>query len=141
MKTIFYYLKAAIILIVLIQLSFTSLMAKPKVLIFSKTAGFHHNSIAVGIPAIIKLGQENNFDVDTTTDAAKFTASNLKKYAAIIFLSTTGDVLNPEEQEAFVQYIKHGGGFAGVHAASDTEFDWQWYGGLVGAYFSKHPKQ
>jgi uncharacterized protein len=141
MKTITHYLKAVIILIVLIQLPFSSLMAKPKVLIFSKTAGFHHESIAVGIPAIIKLGNENNFDVDTTTNSAKFTTENLKQYAAVIFLSTTGDVLNDEQQKAFEQYIHSGGGFVGVHAATDTEYGWPWYGDLVGAYFKSHPKQ
>jgi len=115
--------------------------AKPKVLIFCKTAGFHHESIAVGIPAIIKMGQENNFDVDTTTNAAKFTADNLKQYAAVIFLSTTGDVLNNEQQTTFEQYIKAGHGFVGVHAATDTEYDWPWYGKLVGAYFKSHPSK
>ncbi|MET3980104.1 type 1 glutamine amidotransferase [Mucilaginibacter sp. UYP25] len=112
---------------------------KPKVLIFCKTAGFHHESIAVGIPAIIKLGRENNFDVDTTTNSAKFTAVNLKQYAAVIFLSTTGDVLNNEQQTAFEQYIRSGKGFVGIHAATDTEYDWPWYGNLVGAYFKSHP--
>lgn len=115
--------------------------AKPRVLIFSKTAGFHHESIAVGIPAIMKMGQQNNFDVDTTTNAALFTLNNLKKYKAVIFLSTTGDVLNAEQQTAFEQYIKQGGGFVGVHAASDTEYDWPWYGNLVGAYFKSHPSK
>ena len=114
-------------------------IAKQKVLIFSKTAGFHHNSIAVGIPAIIKLGKENNFEVDTTTDATKFTYDNLKSYAAIIFLSTTGDVLNAVQQKAFEKYIKSGGGFVGIHSATDTEYDWAWYGNLVGAYFQSHP--
>lgn len=115
--------------------------AKQRVLIFSKTAGFHHNSIAVGIPAIIKLGQENNFDVDTTTDSKKFTYENLKQYAAVIFLSTTGDVLNDVQQAEFEKYIQGGGGFVGVHAATDTEYDWPWYGKLVGAYFKSHPSQ
>ncbi|MDB5153139.1 MAG: ThuA protein [Mucilaginibacter sp.] len=137
----FNYLKAAIIVIVLLQLPYSQLMAKPKVLVFSKTAGFHHASIAVGIPAIIKLGQENNFDVDTTTNPAKFTTANLKQYAAVIFLSTTGDVLNDEQQKAFEQYIRSGGGFVGVHSATDTEYGWPWYGDLVGAYFKSHPKQ
>lgn len=141
MKTILYYLKACVVLIILIQLPYSQLFAKQKVLIFSKTAGFHHNSIAVGIPAIIKLGQKNNFDVDTTTNASKFTLANLKQYAAVIFLSTTGDVLNDEQQKAFEQYIKSGGGFVGVHAATDTEYGWLWYGDLVGAYFKSHPKQ
>jgi type 1 glutamine amidotransferase len=135
------YFKVIIVLVVLVQFPFSRVSAKPKVLIFSKTAGFHHESIAVGIPAIIKLGQENNFDVDTTTNSAKFTTENLKQYAAVIFLSTTGDVLNDEQQKAFEQYIHSGGGFVGVHAATDTEYSWPWYGDLVGAYFKSHPKQ
>jgi len=115
--------------------------AAPKVLVFAKTAGFHHESIPAGIKAIIKLGAENDFTVDTTTDAGKFTAANLKQYACVIFLSTTGDVLNSEQQTAFENYIKAGGGFAGIHAATDTEYDWPWYGNLVGAYFVSHPSQ
>jgi len=141
MKNLSNYFKVIIVLVVLVQFPFSHVLAKPKVLIFSKTAGFHHNSIALGIPAIIKLGQENNFDVDTTTNSAKFTTENLKQYAAVIFLSTTGDVLNDEQQKAFEQYIKSGGGFVGVHAATDTEYGWPWYGDLVGAYFKSHPKQ
>lgn len=117
-------------------------MAKtPRILIFCKTAGFHHNSIAAGIPAIEKLGAENNFAIDTTTDASKFTEKNLKKYVAVIFLNTTGDVLNDEEQKAFEHYIESGKGFVGVHSATDTEYDWPWYGNLVGAYFKSHPAQ
>ncbi|MFD0794108.1 ThuA domain-containing protein [Mucilaginibacter litoreus] len=129
------------LLVALIAICNASGFAKPKVLVFCKTAGFHHESIAVGVPAIIKLGQENNFDVDTTTNAELFTADNLKKYKAVIFLSTTGDVLNNDQQAAFEQYIKHGGGFVGVHAATDTEYDWPWYGNLVGAYFKSHPSK
>ncbi|HVW12196.1 MAG TPA: ThuA domain-containing protein [Mucilaginibacter sp.] len=131
---------AVIIALALVQVSLVG-FAKPKALVFSKTAGFHHESIAVGIPAIIKLGQENNFDVDTTTDASKFTDDNLKQYAAVIFLSTTGTVFNDAEQEAFKKYIESGGGFVGIHAATDTEYGWPWYGDLVGAYFKSHPKQ
>ena len=110
-----------------------------KILVFSKTAGFHHNSIAAGSKAILKLGEENKFLVDTTTDASRFSGDNLKQYAAIIFLNTTGDVLNNEQQSVFEQYIKKGGGFAGIHAATDCEYDWPWYGNLVGAYFVSHP--
>jgi hypothetical protein len=115
--------------------------AKPKCLFFAKQQVFTTQSIAVGIPAIIKMGKENNFDVDTTTNSALFTADNLKQYAAVIFLSTTGDVLNAEQQTAFEQYIKAGHGFVGVHAATDTEYDWPWYGNLVGAYFKSHPSK
>lgn len=115
--------------------------AKPRVLIFCKTTGFHHASIATGVKAIEKLGAENGFDVDSTTDSRKFTYENLKRYAAVIFLSTTHDVLDEAQQKAFIRYIQSGGGFVGVHAATDTEYNWQWYGNLVGAYFDSHPAQ
>lgn len=114
---------------------------QPKVLLFSKTVEYHHNSIATGIAAIQRLGAENKFDVDTTIDVKKFNLKNLKHYKAVIFLSTTGDILNNTQQEAFEQYIKSGGGFMGIHAATDCEYDWKWYGNLVGAYFGGHPSQ
>lgn len=117
----------------------TSYQQNKKILVFSKTAAFHHNSIAAGNKAILKLGEENKISVDTTTDASKFSADNLKQYTAIVFLNTTGDVLNDAQQSAFEQYIKKGGGFAGIHAATDCEYDWPWYGNLVGAYFGDHP--
>ena len=125
----------------LITVSFVVTKKAPRVLVFSKTKGFHHASIPFGIAAVQKLGTENNFVVDTTTDATLFTRRNLKKYAAVIFLNTTGDVLNAEQQEAFEKYIRSGKGFLGVHAATDTEYDWPWYNQLVGAYFKSHPKQ
>lgn len=110
-----------------------------KVLVFSKTAGFRHSSIPYGIKGMQDLGQKYGFAVDTTENATKFTEDNLKKYAVVIFMSTTGDVLNPAQQIAFERYIQAGGGFMGVHAASDTEYDWPWYGKLVGGYFNGHP--
>jgi cytochrome c len=113
---------------------------KPKVLVFSKTKGFRHQSINVGKPAIQKLGEENGFAVDTTENAAAFTEDNLKKYAAVVFLSTTGDVLDLQQQNALKRFIQAGGGYVGVHAAADTEYDWWWYNKLVGAWFKSHPK-
>ncbi|MEX6687674.1 ThuA domain-containing protein [Danxiaibacter flavus] len=112
-----------------------------KVLVFSKTAGFHHSSIPAGIAAIQQLGKDNGFSVDTTTDSTKFNKANLKQYNAVIFLSTTMNVLGDAEQDAFQKYIQSGGGYVGVHAATDTEYDWPWYNKLVGAQFKSHPKQ
>ncbi|PWR10659.1 glycosyl hydrolase [Micromonospora acroterricola] len=110
-----------------------------KVLVFSKTAGFRHSSIPTGIAAIRQLGTANGFSVTASEDAAQFTTANLAQYQAVVFLSTTGDVLNATQQTAFESYIASGGGYVGVHAAADTEYDWPWYGGLVGAWFSSHP--
>ena len=57
----------------------------------------------------------------------------------MVFLSTTGDPLNETQQRAFERYIQGGGGYTGIHAAADTEYDWNWYGHLVGGYFLSHP--
>jgi glucose/arabinose dehydrogenase/type 1 glutamine amidotransferase/cytochrome c551/c552 len=112
---------------------------EPSVLIFSKTMGFRHASIPAGIAAVQQLGASNGFEVDTTENAAAFTEENLAQYSAIIFLSTTGDVLNAAQEAAFERYIQAGGGYVGIHAATDTEYDWGWYGKLAGAYFLSHP--
>jgi PKD repeat protein/type 1 glutamine amidotransferase len=110
-----------------------------RALVFSKTAGFRHDSIPAGIAAIQQLGADNGFDVDATEDAGQFTDAGLAPYDVVIWLSTTGDVLNADQQAAFERYVQAGGGYAGVHAAADTEYDWAWYGELVGAYFASHP--
>ncbi|MCX5066970.1 ThuA domain-containing protein [Micromonospora lupini] len=109
------------------------------VLVFSKTAGFRHDAIPVGIQTIRDLGAANNFTVTATEDAAAFTTSNLAQYEAVVFLNTTGDVLDATQQTAFESYIGSGRGYVGVHAAADTEYDWPFYGNLVGAWFASHP--
>jgi cytochrome c len=110
-----------------------------RVLVFSKTAGFRHGSIGAGKTALMKLGGENGFAVDTTENASVFSEKNLRRYKTVVFLNTTGDVLNAEQQEAFEHYIQAGGGYVGIHAATDTEYDWQWYNRLAGAQFLSHP--
>jgi len=113
---------------------------EPKVLVFSKTMAFKHASIPAGVAAIQKLGSENGFAVDTTKNAELFTDENLKQYSAVIFLSTTGNVLDQYQEAAFERYIQAGGGYVGVHAAADTEYDWGWYNDLAGAQFLSHPR-
>jgi type 1 glutamine amidotransferase len=110
-----------------------------QVLVFSRTAGFRHDSIPAGIAAIRELGTEHGFTVTATEDGAAFAAANLDRYAVVVFLNTTGDVLDAGQQSAFEAYIRSGGGYVGVHSAADTEYDWPFYGDLVGAYFAAHP--
>ncbi|MFB7497293.1 ThuA domain-containing protein [Streptomyces sp. NPDC056161] len=110
-----------------------------RVLVFSKTAGFRHDSIPEGIATVKELGASGGFAVDATEDAGAFTGKNLRRYAAVVFMSTTGDVLDDAQQRAFEGYIHDGGAYVGVHAAADTEYDWAFYGGLAGAYFQSHP--
>jgi cytochrome c len=110
-----------------------------RVLVFTKTAGYRHDSIPAAIAAVEQLGAANGFAVNATEDASVFNDSSLAQYRVVMFLLTSDDVLDSNEQAALMRYIEGGGAFVGVHSASDTEQDWPWYGGLVGAYFKIHP--
>lgn len=135
----------SIVKIVLVStfLSLFAISCQPepkKLLVFSKTEGFRHKSIEPAIEALKILGQENGYTVKATEDADHFVEDSLKSYSAIIFLNTTQDILNDVQQADFERYIQSGGGFVGIHAATDTEYDWPWYNKLVGAVFNGHPK-
>ena len=110
-----------------------------QILVFTKTMGYRHKSIEKGVETLKNLGKENNFSITQTEDSLQFNEANLKKYDLVLFLSTTMDVLGPDQEQAFKKYINNGGNYMGIHAASDTEYGWPWYGKLVGAYFTSHP--
>lgn len=112
--------------------------APSRILVFSKTAAFRHDSIPIAVAAVQDLSAVGGFNAVASEDASQFTDENLAQFACVVFCLTTGDVLNTEQQGAFERYIRNGGGFVGVHSASDTEYGWEWYGRLVGAYFSSH---
>ena len=133
-----------LVLVVFLTLSFKTTStpkAANKVLVFSKTSGYRHKCIETGVKTIEALGKQNNFEITHTEDATLFTPDNLKQYQLVIFLNTTGDILNENQEKAFETFIHNGGSFMGVHSATDTEYEWAWYGKLVGAYFLSHPKQ
>jgi cytochrome c len=111
------------------------------ILAFSKTTGFRHDSIPLARKTVLDIAMERGWTVTFTEDASVFNAKRLKEFDAVVFLSTTGKMLDPGQQKALVGFIHSGGGFAGVHAASDAEYDWPWYGQLVGAFFLAHPAQ
>lgn len=112
---------------------------KVEILVFSKTDGWRHDSIEAGQEAIKQLGEENDAFVHVTEDASVFNKSTLDRFDAVVFLNTTETIFNDDQREAFRQYIRNGGGFVGIHAATDTEYNWPWYNRLVGAYFDGHP--
>ena len=109
-------------------------------LVFTKTKGFRHASIEKGVEAMVKLAAENGFNLDHSEDANVFTVDNLQKYDVLVFLNTSGDILEESQQGAMENFIRSGGGFVGIHSATDTEYEWPWYEKLVGAYFESHPK-
>ncbi len=116
-----------------------SVRDETRVLVYSRTAGYRHRSIPAGIEAMRRLGDEHGFEVLATEDPALFTDESLADFDVVLFLSTTGDVLDEEGEGALERFVQGGGGWVGIHAASDTEFEWPWFAGLVGAYFKGHP--
>ena len=121
--------------------SFAQQNAQIRALVFSKTAGFRHQSIPEGVTALKKLGQTHVFNVYTTEDANQFNDENLAKYDVIILMSTTGTIFNDAQKAAFQKFVQSGKGVVGIHSATDTEYEWPWYNKMIGAYFLAHPRQ
>jgi hypothetical protein len=107
-----------------------------RLLVYSRTTGYRHDSIPAGIGALSGL---DGYSVDATEDVAVFRAGILRDYAAIVFLSTSGEVLDEAGRAALIGYMAAGGAWLGIHGASTTEYDWPWFGDLVGARFDQHP--
>jgi glucose/arabinose dehydrogenase/type 1 glutamine amidotransferase len=141
-KTIHFALKNIALfcfLLVILASCSSKRSSKPTILVFFKTGGYYHESIPLGVKAIQDLGVKNGFNVDTTTNANKFAEDSLKKYASIVFLSSTLELLAGNQEIALERYIQAGGGFVGIHAAADAEYDWNWYVKMIGASFKSHP--
>lgn len=107
---------------------------------FHKTAGFRHGSIEAGIEALMEIAQAEDREMTASDDPSVFTTEGLQPHGVVVFLNTTGDVLDDGQQRVMEEFIQGGKGFVGVHSAADTEYDWKWYEGLVGAYFDSHPE-
>lgn len=123
----------------LLLVSINSYAEQFNVLLFTMTQGWHHQSQLEGVAAMREMANKHFFTLDWQEDPSVFNDENLKKFQVIIFLSTTGDILNPEQKAAMERFIKSGKGFVGIHSASDTEYNWQWYTQLVGHSFHIHP--
>ena len=114
--------------------------ASDSILIFTKTEGYRHQSIPTGTKAIEQITAEHNINSIHTEDSNYFHPDSLTQFEAIVFISTTGNILNNQQQQAFKKFIRRGGGFMGIHAAADTEYQWPWFGKMIGAYFESHPQ-
>lgn len=132
--------KLRLVVFILFSLNCLSQTKQSKVFVFTRTCGYIHESIPRGLDLISELGKGNNFTVESSDDDRIFLSDKLFGYDAIIFLSTTLDILNVKQQKNLVKFIRMGKGFVGIHAAADTEYDWPWYGNLVGGYFVSHPE-
>ncbi|WP_326733683.1 ThuA domain-containing protein [Streptomyces sp. NBC_01022] len=110
------------------------------VLVFTRTTAYRHDSIPAGQAALRELGEEHGFTVETSEDPSVFTDASLAGRSAVVFLSTSGEVLTPDAQLALRRWTSAGGGFMGIHSAACTEYDWPYYGELLGARFAGHPE-
>ncbi|RXG17853.1 hypothetical protein DSM03_101552 [Leeuwenhoekiella aestuarii] len=140
MKKIFLLLSVSILILSCNSTKKSDFLTKKNVLVFTKTNGFRHSSIETGVTALKEIASENKWAVQHSEDSLIFNSENLKDFDLVIFLNTTGDILGEEQQVAFQNYMELGGKFFGVHAASDTEYEWPWYGEFIGGYFVSHPK-
>ncbi|KAG8779761.1 hypothetical protein FRC12_023859 [Ceratobasidium sp. 428] len=126
-------------------------LATPRILIYSTTAGYRHDSIPTATAALKRLGQENNIAFDSTEDENQFNDSNLADYDALLFLSNSDEgkpktsalravaytgashaVLNDSGKQAFKNYLNKGGNYVGIHAASACLFNTTFYQKEVG---------
>ena len=110
-----------------------------KALLVTTTRGWHHESLHYGVLAIKDLAVRNFFDVVLWEDPKGFTDKFLEQFQVVIFLNTTGDIFDSAQQKVMERFIQSGKGFVGIHSASDTEYDWEWYTKLVGRMFYIHP--
>ncbi len=118
---------------------FSSAQKQFKALLVTTTKGWHHESLHYGVVALQELAEKNEFTLDLLQDPKGFTEQNLKQYQAVIFLNTTGNIFDSVQQGVMERFIRSGKGFVGIHSASDTEYDWEWYTKLVGRMFVTHP--
>ena len=125
--------------ILLLFIVVSASQAQKKVLIFTKTTGFRHDNIEKGVVVLKDILKKENIGSYHTEDSNVFLSDSLKSFDAVIFFSTTGTILDDAQKKSFENYMRSGKGFMGIHAAADTEYQWPWYGELVGAYFASHP--
>ncbi|MEO6330673.1 MAG: ThuA domain-containing protein [Ginsengibacter sp.] len=131
-----------IIVLLLLQVSITltvNAQKQFKALLVTVTNGWRHEAVHAGVLAIQQLGLKNFFDVVYFDDPKSFTDKFLEQFKVIIFLSTTGNIFDTAQKKVMERFIQSGKGFVGIHSASDTEYDWEWYTKLVGRMFYIHP--
>ncbi|WP_030689684.1 ThuA domain-containing protein [Streptomyces globisporus] len=114
-------------------------MLPSDVLVYTRTAGYRHDSIPAGADAFVELSREGGFEAEATDDPEVFTADRLERCAAVVLLSTTGSVLTGQGRSVLEAYVRRGGGLLAVHAAANAEPDWPFYGDLLGTRFAGHP--
>ncbi len=133
-------------ILVLLLCAVVAPAAERKILVYTRNytpdgKGYVHENIAASVASIRKLGADNGFAVDASDDPTVFTTAILKQYAVLVFCNSNNRAFETDAQrEAFKAFIRSGGGFVGIHSASGSERDWDYYQQVLGAKFKRHPK-
>lgn len=116
------------------------------ILIFSHTTGYRHDSIPAGIAAIEAIARRRGLAVVASEDPQLFSTKSLRRFRAVVLLSTTTDRKNPasewlvgDRRTALQHFVARGGAILAIHAAADSHYHWPWYGKLIGGRFARHP--
>ena len=128
--------------LLLVMLLATAIQAqsRPQVLYVTQSAGFAHPVLPLTEEILPAIGREHDaFDIDITRDASMLTTDTLNRYDAVVFYTTGELPMTVDQKTAFLEFIRNGGGFVGIHSATDTFYDWPEYGALIGGYFDNHP--
>ena len=127
----------------LVLLSLSVLLQQPKlprVLYVTQSAGFKHQVLPLSEEILPQIGtRANAFETTVAHDVSGITADNLKNYDAVVFYTTGELPMTDEQKAAFMEFVRGGKGFVGIHSATDTFYKWADYGTLVGGYFNDHP--
>jgi len=108
-------------------------------LVFSKNEGFRHESLSSGIKMLYDLSENQNWVITATEDASLFSEKILSEFDVVVMMNPSGDALTDKQQAAFESFMRKGKGLVGIHSAATLEYDWPFYGELIGGYFKNHP--
>lgn len=118
----------------------TPLPTSVRVLVFSATTGFRHDSIITARETMNAIGPANGIASTATEELSSFTPANLANYDVLMFAMTSGELpFTSDQKAAILDFVNGGKGFVGFHSATDTLREWADYGRLVGAYVVDHP--
>jgi uncharacterized protein len=138
--------KRLLLIPIILLVSFETLAAQGtdryQVLLFTKseTYPWRHSSISNGVEMFKELSANHNFGLTWTDDSEIFNDhERLNSMDVVVFMNTSGDILDEDQKSAFQEYIRNGGNFVGIHGASFTMMEWPWYISLLGAVWDRHP--
>jgi uncharacterized protein len=112
----------------------------PRILYLTHSAGFKHDVLPTSEQIMKELGKTSGaFEATVTQDCSLISEASLKQYAAVVFFTTGELPLDDAQKKAFIEFVRSGRGFVGIHSATDTFYKWPEYLELIGGYFDGHP--